>query len=614
MEIIKQPHITFIGDIDGKRILRKLEDSGRKCWQTDSKEDSSEQFVGKIIGRGHTSVLEHEIFTCDIITDRACYDDRTKVLTNKGWKYFKDVDIDNDLIYTKTEEGDLKFVKATDKIQYPYNGKMDCYRSTAIDLCVTPNHNMWVYDYDKRSEKTRRWKFIESKDLKNGHYLFDRSSNGTNNSNITEIEIPDVERDRGFYKKTFPGHKFSNNEVAWFLELLGIWVTDGSVSFGTIDEFGHRKTGNRISITQVKTHVRNRIFQLLSLLGIGYTCSGIDIRIADQALFDWLVDNFIMGHNTRKSYYLKLPRWMFDMGRYNIDCFLRGVFLGDGWRHSHRCDEIEMLDKVGYGFCIVTGSLSFAEDLVELALLTGRTANIYTRDPGKHVKFPNGYVCEKCKTLYNVSFSSKQQHYFNNDTKHRSNKHYNGIVYCLELPEEHRLFVMRNGKTAWCGNCMAELTRHRIASYSIESTRYVKYNGRMQFIKPVEFCKDPYDEKTPDDYELELIWENSCRESEIAYISMMSYGAKPELARQVLNNSLKTEIRFTINMRSARNFFDLRCDVAAHPHMKQVAIPMLLFLREKVPVLFDDIKYDKKFADKYLKNWRDMVSVKEIGG
>ena len=92
------------------------------------------------------------------------------------------------------------------------------------------------------------------------------------------------------------------------------------------------------------------------------------------------------------------------------------------------------------------------------------------------------------------------------------------------------------------------------------------------------------------------------------------FGAKPELARQVLNNSLKTEIRFTINMRSARNFFDLRCDVAAHPHMKQIAIPMLLFLQEKVPVLFDDIKYDKKFADKYLKNWRDMVSVKEIGG
>lgn len=161
---------------------------------------------------------------------------------------------------------------------------------------------------------------------------------------------------------------------------------------------------------------------------------------------------------------------------------------------------------------------------------------------------------------------------------------------------------------------MSELTRHRIASYSIESTRYVKYNGRMQFIKPVEFCKNPYEEKTPDDYELERIWENSCRESEIAYISMLSYGAKPELARQVLNNSLKTEIRFTINMRSARNFFDLRCDVAAHPHMKQVAIPMLLFLQEKVPVLFDDIKYDKKFADKYLKNWRDMVSVKEIGG
>ena len=52
MEIIKQPHITFIGDIDGKRILRKLEDSGRKCWQTDSKERHGPQFRGLCIFLG----------------------------------------------------------------------------------------------------------------------------------------------------------------------------------------------------------------------------------------------------------------------------------------------------------------------------------------------------------------------------------------------------------------------------------------------------------------------------------------------------------------------------------------------------------------------------------
>lgn len=136
-----------------------------------------------------------------------------------------------------------------------------------------------------------------------------------------------------------------------------------------------------------------------------------------------------------------------------------------------------------------------------------------------------------------------------------------------------------------------ELVRHRIASYSQESTRYVKYNNNMQFIEPIDLYQNEllYD-----------IWYNECEHSEDTYRKMMELGAKAQEARSILNNSLKTEVRMTINIRSLRNFFDLRCDKAAHPHMKEIAIPMLLTMKTYLPGLFDDIGYDEEFFKNYL--------------
>lgn len=136
-----------------------------------------------------------------------------------------------------------------------------------------------------------------------------------------------------------------------------------------------------------------------------------------------------------------------------------------------------------------------------------------------------------------------------------------------------------------------ELVRHRIASYSQESTRYVKYDN-VEFIKPIEIAYKP----GSTEYKT---WVDSCQRCESAYKRLIDNGVKPQNARSVLNNSLKTEIRVTMNIRALRNFFQLRCDKAAHPDMKRIAIPMMLVLRNRIPAVFDDILYDKEFAEKY---------------
>lgn len=140
---------------------------------------------------------------------------------------------------------------------------------------------------------------------------------------------------------------------------------------------------------------------------------------------------------------------------------------------------------------------------------------------------------------------------------------------------------------------LAEITRHRMAGFSVESTRYCKYtNGEMEFIDPICLKDKP---------DLYATWKRACEASEKAYCEMMEAGAKAQEARHVLNNSLRVSMRVTMNIRSMRNFFYLRCDNPAHPHIKQIAIPMLLTLKEKYPVIFDNLRLEFDNADGMMK-------------
>lgn len=77
--------------------------------------------------------------------------------------------------------------------------------------------------------------------------------------------------------------------------------------------------------------------------------------------------------------------------------------------------------------------------------------------------------------------------------------------------------------------------------------------------------------------------------AENAYRAMRQAGATPQIARSVLPNSLKTEIVMTANLREWRHFFKLRCSPAAHPQMRQIAVPMLAKFQKEIPAVFDDI-------------------------
>ncbi|MBN1932432.1 MAG: FAD-dependent thymidylate synthase [Desulfobacterales bacterium] len=130
-----------------------------------------------------------------------------------------------------------------------------------------------------------------------------------------------------------------------------------------------------------------------------------------------------------------------------------------------------------------------------------------------------------------------------------------------------------------------ELVRHRLASFSQESTRYANYSknkfgNEITVIRPLFWTEDSTAYKR---------WLAAMKNAEKAYMELIEMGAPAEQARSVLPNSLKTEIVMTCNLRQWRHVFELRCSKAAHPQIRQIMLPLLKAFKEKLPAIFDDL-------------------------
>ena len=130
-----------------------------------------------------------------------------------------------------------------------------------------------------------------------------------------------------------------------------------------------------------------------------------------------------------------------------------------------------------------------------------------------------------------------------------------------------------------------EIVRHRLASYSQESSRYCNY-GSDKFGNELTFIKPCFWNEDDENY---LLWKQTLEVAEKNYLAMIKNGARPEQARSILPNSLKTEIFMTANLREWRHFLKLRTSKRAHPQMREVALQIYKILNEKLPVIFSDI-------------------------
>ena len=134
-----------------------------------------------------------------------------------------------------------------------------------------------------------------------------------------------------------------------------------------------------------------------------------------------------------------------------------------------------------------------------------------------------------------------------------------------------------------------EIVRHRIASYTQESTRFCnyikgKFGNQITVIEPCFW--ELSNEKDKKKY---LIWKQAMENAEKAYMGLIKLDATPEEARSVLPNSLKTEIVITMNLREWKHFLKLRTSKKAHPQMREIVVPLLEEFKKQIPIVFDDI-------------------------
>lgn len=143
-----------------------------------------------------------------------------------------------------------------------------------------------------------------------------------------------------------------------------------------------------------------------------------------------------------------------------------------------------------------------------------------------------------------------------------------------------------------------DLTRHRFGSFSIESTRYCnygkdKYDNQIKFIEPCNIEKDTTEYAQ---------WFNLMNIIEKTYNEMSRLGCKPDQLRMILPHSTAAEVTMTANIREWRHIFSLRCAKMTHPAIRQLLIPLLLYFKQEMPELFDNIDYDTDFPkEKYAK-------------
>ena len=140
-----------------------------------------------------------------------------------------------------------------------------------------------------------------------------------------------------------------------------------------------------------------------------------------------------------------------------------------------------------------------------------------------------------------------------------------------------------------------EIVRHRLASYTQESTRYCNYVAEKfnNAIKVVDIYEGMKVEGNLDCKQMESIyrvWNLAMESAAKYYFKMIELGASPQIARSVLPNSTRASLTMTANYREWRHFFKLRTPKPAHPQLREVSIPLLKELQNKIPIIFDDIE------------------------
>lgn len=379
-----------------------------------------------------------------------CYDSKTEVFTHKGWKLFKDVE-DTDLILSmnpKTHE--VEFIPFIQKAEYHHVGDMYHIHNKWFDMKITPDHEVYVekrVDHGKAGRPLEPF-FIKPENLHSEHRI-----PRTCEHNIKSPEFIDVN-----------GLKFRSEDYAFF---MAWFISEGSVLH---DKEDAKARGYPIKISQHieknRTLLKERLTKISQSIGLKLSIQKQSFELYSKALYDYLEP---LGYSNEKY----IPTELFKLSKHDLNVFLDNYVNGDGYEQisSNRMVQNSSERQV------FTSSRTLANGLSYLILLAGFCPSIRVDNAkGKEVEFKNGtYTINNDLTRISI-----------NKSKHANIANcsidlipYNDMVYCLELPKWHTLWIKSNGKTSWGGNCrcVAMYSTHTAEDFADMKDERSVYSG-----------------------------------------------------------------------------------------------------------------------------------------
>lgn len=384
--------------------------------------DLGDESTIKVDGKDNTLKFDYEEIAAPPAHPR-CYDKETEIYTNKGWQYFSNLMGDEKCLSLNPDSFDLAYQPIMQKIAYHYTGDMIHFYNRSFDLKVTPNHQMFYKKrWDQRMGREDKYQFCRADQLPPESWIY-RSSKWKGQKK-EYIEIGDLKIRTDIYCR-----------------LMGYYLSEGTVSQRT-------KRGFQIAIAQ--TNLINK-----QIMYHGIKNLPINVSNGKDKLY---IFNFDLGKYLQKfgkSSEKYIPQEIKELSPEQIEIFLDAFCLGDGHIKKGR-------DWKGGNFknarVFTTSSKRLADDIGELLLKIGKRPSFrLDKKKGMQHVFRNGtYTLNH--DIWIISECHRQAAHESGLSKDKIV--YNDMVYCVELPEWHTLWIRRNGKTAWCGNCRCTVSAY----------------------------------------------------------------------------------------------------------------------------------------------------------
>lgn len=369
-----------------------------------------------------------------------CYDSETEVLTKDGWVKFPNVTGREMFASLNLESHIVEWQKAKEVVKQPHNGPMLRYLTNKVDLVVTPNHKMVVAHPGRRRNGTRpKYKLIRA-DSHSDRVNMLKTSNGREDTTIEEFfTLPAV------MQTTSWGHQIEIPEkkipLRVWLKYFGLYLAEGSATITHTKGKTTKGYNSQICHTSAAT-VKHLQRILKPWFDVKLYTKGDKLRINSKQLVTYL-------KQFGKAWEKFIPDWIKALPSKYLKIFWDWYMRGDG--HGTR---------VAY-----TSSPRLRDDLQEIAMYMGISADWYIRKPKTKKSRINGREIHERRPHYEVVFNSAQS-WPEVSTKNRNggrnrnivrevipSENWNGdTVYCVELEQNHTLYVRRRGKAVWCGN------------------------------------------------------------------------------------------------------------------------------------------------------------------